>query len=255
MVRRVQLHQGLRHRTRGEIEETRDQHQHHRQRVAGGHRESGDRDTPEKGKRDRDARAGLEQAAALQNHAARERTGGVGREQHAVGPVGALRAEVVREFGHLRHVGTAHQQGRSPAEHDHRDHGAVARGLAHRRAQFGETDAVRDTRRLRPGKAVGCAPQPDDQRQIEDHVGEQPVGRPEREQQHAAHARPHQHAEKARGRIQPHRALQRLLGHHVVDDDLAGRRPDDARETMNGEQHHRMPGFELVGEEKQPPAQ
>ena len=102
---------------------------------------------------------------------------------------------------------------------------------------------------------VRRASEPEQQRRVEGCVDEDPARGPERQHEHAAHARPHQHAEVARGRVEANRALERGRADDVVEQNLAGGAPEDTGAAVEHQQHHRVPDAQAVGQEQISPRQ
>ena len=118
-----------------------------------------------------------------------------------------------------------------------------------RTARGGGGDALAELR------AVGRLPQPHQQRQVEERVGDQAPDRAQHQQEARADGRTGQQAQPAGGGIQPHRALQQLRADDVVDQHLARRRPEHAGKAVQHQQRHRVPHLQRVGEEEVGPAQ
>ena len=164
--------------------------------------------------------------------------------------------EIMGKPGHLCLVAVADEKGCGSTEQGHRDDDRQMRDVAHGLRDVGQP-AHRAPHRLgndAKRRAIGCLPEPDDQRQVVGGIEQDAVCRPQTDEHRSTHCRSDQDADIAGGRIEPHGAGQFRQGHDVVQQQLTGGLPQHAGTPVQGKQYHRMPDLERIGEEEPPPA-
>ena len=103
--------------------------------------------------------------------------------------------------------------------------------------------------------AVRCFDQPHHIGHINRGIYNDAPGRADQQQEPAADRRAHQHTERACRRRQPDTALQLFAANDVVDHHIGGRSPEHTGNTMNDQQHNRMPHFKRVRIKQKSPGQ
>ena len=82
-----------------------------------------------------------------------------------------------------------------------------------------------------------------------------PHAGPEQQHQAAANGRADENRQVAAAGVQPDGARQIVLPHHVVDDELRGRRPDDARGAVDEQDDHGVPHLQRPEQKEHAPRQ
>ncbi len=81
-----------------------------------------------------------------------------------------------------------------------------------------------------------------------------PAGRAEPQHQAAAHRRTEQNPQLPACRVEPHRARQIFGADDVMNQQLLGRRPENAGDAVNHEQHAGVPNLETIREKENCPS-
>ena len=165
-------------------------------------------------------------------------------------------SEIVGESRHLRAVGIADEKRRRSSQDRHRDNDRMAANGARGVGNVGQAAHRAGWRRCAGAKAraVARVHQPEQQRQIENRVQKNPIGRPEREQDEPAGRRSHQHPEIARRGVEPDCAHQIGGPDDVVEQHLYRRKPQHAGAAVNHQERHRLPHLQGASDEEIAPA-
>ena len=162
--------------------------------------------------------------------------------------------EIMREPRHLRLIRVADEERGPSSQQRHRYDCRVGGNGAERIDDIGEAAHARRSRGLLPkARAIGRAPQPQGQRQIDERVRKDAMRRAQRKQQRGTDCRAQQQAQVTSARREPHGALQLVRAHDVVDERLRRRIPQHARDAVYYQQGHRMPHLQCVRHEEDAP--
>src|SRR5881628_3906041 len=95
---------------------------------------------------------------------------------------------------------------------------------------------------------VGDVQQPQGQWKIDKHIRNKSQRRSQHQHEHGPDRRSEKYPELPAGGVEPNGALKMLHANNVVNQQLLGRRPHHAGDTVNNQEKRRMPDLNRIGE-------
>src|SRR2546425_3284658 len=100
---------------------------------------------------------------------------------------------------------------------------------------------------------VGDIQQPQGQWKIDKHIRNKSQRRSQHQHEHGPDRRSEKYPELPAGGVEPNGALKMLHANYVVNQQLLGRRPHHAGDTVNNQEKRRMPDLNRIGEKEYGP--